>query len=437
MMLRRSAALLGVTLLASLLPEAEAQRVAGGPRSQTLLEPQALVTHLPTGVAIPRAEQRRLDGADGGRPAIVLTGYWPPSNEAVRKFSTDPIQNPGGWQGQNWEGRGYDVYAFFPEFTPPSCSFCGKGTGDLEVDYQDTVADFWPLTDSVDPVGMITFSRGFPDMNWEFEMNQFNRTQWIGDYQAPVLPNPSPPDTGFPADGKRLSSLPVEALVNRINAAQIGTTAYICYSGDGGGFLSEFIAYLGTWYRALHSDPSSPDWCVAAGHVHVGGNLPWNVAQAAAEESVRGLIDYLDAVLLQPCETPTVYCTPKPSSLGCMPTIESVGFPSLAGESFRVRASQIHRNTQGLIAFSQGSATIPFQGGTLCIQPPILRTPVQPTGTGTGNCGGELSITLSPAFVATHGFAAGQRYYSQAWTRDTGDPFGSSLSNGLEFLICP
>ena len=37
--------------------------------------------------------------ADGPRPTIVITGYWPPTNEMIRPFSTDPDQNPDGWIG--------------------------------------------------------------------------------------------------------------------------------------------------------------------------------------------------------------------------------------------------------------------------------------------------------------------------------------------------
>src|SRR5262245_41383211 len=47
---------------------------------------------------------------------IMITGYWPPTNEMIREFSNNPTQNPGGWIGGNWEGRGYNVYAYFPEF---------------------------------------------------------------------------------------------------------------------------------------------------------------------------------------------------------------------------------------------------------------------------------------------------------------------------------
>ena len=56
--------------------------------------------------------------SDARADNIVLVGYWPPTNEMLRPFSTSPVQNPGGWIGQNWNGLGHDVYAFFPSFHP-------------------------------------------------------------------------------------------------------------------------------------------------------------------------------------------------------------------------------------------------------------------------------------------------------------------------------
>ena len=49
---------------------------------------------------------------------VVLMGYWPPTNEMLRPWSTDPTQNPDGWIGADFGGYGYDVYSFFPEFPP-------------------------------------------------------------------------------------------------------------------------------------------------------------------------------------------------------------------------------------------------------------------------------------------------------------------------------
>ena len=73
---------------------------------------------------------------------IMITGYWPPTNWMVSRFSTNSELNPDGWIGGNWEGRGYNVYSFFPTFNPEDGPNWGKGTGDFEVDYQDTSADW-------------------------------------------------------------------------------------------------------------------------------------------------------------------------------------------------------------------------------------------------------------------------------------------------------
>jgi hypothetical protein len=107
------------------------------------------------------------------RPKIMVTGYWPPTNEMVRHFSQDLELNPV-WQGDNWEGRGYDVVSFFPQFEPADCNNCGQGYGELEVDYQDFSQDFWPIVDEIHPIGIITFSRGFNDMSWELENRLVN-----------------------------------------------------------------------------------------------------------------------------------------------------------------------------------------------------------------------------------------------------------------------
>lgn len=243
------------------------------------------------------------DGGDGTiglggteRPTILLTGYWPPTNEMLRRFSTDPAKNPQGWIGSDWEGRGYDVVSYFPEFNPPNCTNCGKGFGDLTVDYQDTVADWARITEAIRPVGIVTFSRGFNDFSWELEMNQYNRSAWIGDFCFPTTPTPSPPDSSVPAGTLRQSKLPVNDIRDAVNAAGLGVSARICFSGDGGGFLSEFIAYLGVWYQAAHDDPAEPDHCVTAGHVHVGGRISWPTATRAAEITIREVIEQIDSL---------------------------------------------------------------------------------------------------------------------------------------------
>ena len=89
------------------------------------------------------------------------------------------------------------------------------------------------------------------------------------------------------------------AIRDAVNSSALGLYSFICFSGDGGGFLSEFIAYHGVWYQSMHNDPSDPTYCVTAGHVHVGGQISWPTATLAAEVTLRTVIAYVDASVLR------------------------------------------------------------------------------------------------------------------------------------------
>jgi hypothetical protein len=355
----------------------------------------------------------------GEAPAIMLTGYWPPTNEMLRRFSDDPVQNPNGWIGQNWEGRGYDVYAYFPEFDPPNCSSCGKGTGDLEVDYQDTSNDFWLLADAIQPVAIITFSRGFNDLSWEVEMNQFNRAVWINDYLSPFQPTPAPPDASVPAETLRQSLLPVQEIVDAVDAAALGLDPAICFTGDGGAFLSEFIAYHGVWYQSIHEDPLDPAWCVTAGHVHVGGQIPWGIATQAARVTVRTVLDYVDSILMPP------YCQPDLGLGGPGTAVLSVCGEELAtGGEADLLLSGAPPSTLAFLAAGFVLDPTPFQGGQIAPVPWTLFFGV-PTSTE-----GELSF---PGLPGGNGPAT---LYTQFLYLDGAQTEGVGFSNvvALEFL---
>jgi len=225
-------------------------------------------------------------------PVILITGYWPPTNEMIRDFSQDLSLNPSGWIGDNWENKGYDIISYFPEFDSPNCDNCGQGYGDLQVDYQSTSEDFWPIVENHKPIAIITFSRGFIDYSWELEYNYYNRLNWYPDYYPPYLPTPNPPDEGVENYFIRNSSLPMEEIMNNINNADIGLDSYIDWSGDPGSFVSEFMGYHGVWYH--DTNQSGDDRCITAGHVHVGGLIDTNTAKLAAKSTIRTVIDYLD-----------------------------------------------------------------------------------------------------------------------------------------------
>ncbi len=229
---------------------------------------------------------------------IMVTGYWPPTNEMVRHFSQDSELNPAGWQGENWEGLGYDVVSFFPQFKPADCNNCGQGYGDLEVDYQDYSEDFWPIIEEVEPVGIITFSRGFNDMSWEIENRLVNRTNWHDDYTPPLLPTPNPPDDTMGNYHVRYTSLPVTDIINAIQVAHIGLDPYLDNT-NAGMFLSEFSGYHGVWYKETYDeDVDIP--CFSGGHIHVGAQVDWDIAKEATEISIRTLINYIDQFIVMP-----------------------------------------------------------------------------------------------------------------------------------------
>ncbi len=230
---------------------------------------------------------------DSDLPNILVTGYWPPSNEMLRRFSPNAQQNPEGWIGGNWENRGYNIYAFFPEFP----NGLGIGVGDFQVDYQATSTDFWNITAQLRPCGLLTFGEG--GFDWQIEWHFRDLSYWVNDYLAPTQPTPAPPDASEPPESERHTSLPIGDIATAVNAAQLGLQAWVNF-GYPGAFLCEYIGYHAAWYHDLHADPNDPQRCLAAGHIHVGGYVELPRAVAATEITLRTLIAYLDAQRVLP-----------------------------------------------------------------------------------------------------------------------------------------
>ena len=59
----------------------------------------------------------------------------------IRHFSQDPALNPGGWQGEDWNGLGYDIISFFPEFDDPDCDEFGYWDRALTVTNSGEILD--------------------------------------------------------------------------------------------------------------------------------------------------------------------------------------------------------------------------------------------------------------------------------------------------------
>ncbi|TWT44798.1 hypothetical protein RAS1_12160 [Phycisphaerae bacterium RAS1] len=265
-------------------------------------------------------------GATAYTNNVMLTGYWPPTNEMLRQFSRDPAHNPGGWVGHNWRGLGYDVYAYFPEFPQG----VGRGEGDFEVDYQDTSNDWWIITAQVRPVAIITFSRANTTNGWELEGG--NRTyvssQWTADYLTPLRPTPELPIMQLePPLTERYSTLPIQQIITNVTNSGAAVMPFSTVIDDGR-FLSNFIGYHGCWYRVLHESLGDADGCASSGHIHVGMNTNLAAAVLATEVTVETLIGHVDGLVGAQVRVGDLNCDGNVDVLDINPFIQALADPA-------------------------------------------------------------------------------------------------------------
>lgn len=167
------------------------------------------------------------------------------------------------------------------------------------------------------------------------------------------------------------------------------------------------------------------------------GDLFFTLAGSGRVFAVRGF----DA------PAPEVYCTAKQNSCGSFPAIGSSGVQSAAATSgFSVRAINTRAAKFGLLLYTNdGRGSLPFAGGTLCLDTSPLRrtTPVVDTTGTAGLCDGTLSIDMNAFAAGSLGgnpLAAlrvpGTRVDCQFWGRDAAAS-GALLSDALEYYVRP
>lgn len=184
--------------------------------------------------------------------------------------------------------------------------------------------------------------------------------------------------------------------------------------------LGEAVAWLGD----LDGD-GRPEFAAGAPNDDPGGNVSGR------------------ARVWRACTPVTPYCVGKVNSLGCTPSMSSVGTPSLAGpDDFAVRATNVINQSVGMVIWSRQPNSTPFGGGTLCLLPPLRRTPIVSAGgmpASFDDCSGVINFPFTHAYAVAQGFAPGDLVHCQVWARDAASPdsTGLSLSNALEFRWCP
>ena len=147
----------------------------------------------------------------------------------------------------------------------------------------------------------------------------------------------------------------------------------------------------------------------------------------------------------------TTYCTAKQNSLGCLPAISGAGAPRASASSdFVVSAAPVYNQKPGVLMYSvTGRQAVPFQGGILCVAPPIRRTIVMHSGGDhpvNKNCSGVWRIDMNAFAAGAIGGkpdpllkVAGTFVHCQWWGRDPGfaPPNNTALSDGLQYAIGP
>ncbi len=189
---------------------------------------------------------------------ILLTGYWPPTNEMLRDFNKK--LNPLGWKGENWENSGHDVHAFYPKFSSGDV----VGEGNFPVDFVGTYNSFMEITQRLKPVAIISFGRGtgmwkienifYPHFQKMFETGEFPASGQKLKYQIP---------SSLRSNQALRSTLPHEEIMNGIPDSTVNETG----PGD---FLCGFISYLGAWYKTENNNPNIPGFVAMTGFVHIG-----------------------------------------------------------------------------------------------------------------------------------------------------------------------
>lgn len=215
--------------------------------------------------------------AQAARPVIMLTGFWPPTNEMLRPWSNNPNQNPNGWQGSDWENLGYDVFAFFPEY-PNWNQGDHVGEGDFTVDYMDTYGDFIRYAQILKPIAVVSFGLN-PNGGsaWLIETDFPNYWQQFWPASSPVS----------------YSTLPTAEIQKAVNLALGKKHAGINLGGDAGNYLCGYLGRLETRYQEKHSNPTDPYYMKAAGFIHVTTTLTSQELDTAMKATLRALIQSL------------------------------------------------------------------------------------------------------------------------------------------------
>jgi hypothetical protein len=227
----------------------------------------------------------------------------------------------------------------------------------------------------------------------------------------------------------------------------VGAPGYLAFGGGGSftspGHVSVFSGASGVRIASIYGSSSDH-----IGDALLGGFLDMNsdgfpefaAAGSLADTSNTdaGTVKYYS---LFPAP-PATYCTAKTNSLGCLPSMSWSGTASASSSSpFLVTCSNVINQKSGLLMYSHLPNAASFQGGTLCVKPPLRRTaPLSSGGSASGtDCSGAFSFDMNARIQSgvDPTLVAGSEVFTQYWSRDSASASSTSLSNALRCLINP
>lgn len=127
------------------------------------------------------------------------------------------------------------------------------------------------------------------------------------------------------------------------------------------------------------------------------------------------------------CPPIQTYGTPKTSSIGTLPALYWSGRATLTTNDLVIGTAGGIPGAACLLFSGPTAASIPFQGGTLYVGAPLRR---YPPGSMDFSGSAEFPVPIDASMVGT-------RRFFQIWFADSGDAFGSGLSDGLQLYFCP
>lgn len=224
----------------------------------------------------------------------------------------------------------------------------------------------------------------------------------------------------------------------------VGVPTHSNSAGAAVGAVEEFELAGGVWRHAALQLAPSPEANANFGKSisGVASRRRWVVSEPAADAYGLNLgqIHVFDA----PCLAPSVYCSAQANSLGCVPQLVAQGTPSnSASAGFTISLTNTRSQQNGLLFYgTNGRAALPWKGGTLCVQPPLRRTPLMNSGGSSPrviDCSGVLALDFNSwAFTANDPeLFPGQHVRAQFYARDPSATSLVYLSEALEFYLEP